>query len=464
VFIDRDLVVVNKPTMMLTFDQHRLENDTLEFRVRGTIQRLRKGRASEPVYPIYSVDERASGLVMFARSPEMQKVMQEQWSQGLMRRTVCAVVAGAPETQKVETLLVHDRGDGYRGSLPSTVRKAPNAQKAITDVRMLQDEEKFSCVWCRALSNRPHQVRIHLSELESPILGDYVYQKAAENNGVEPFWRKLPKVHRMMLHVTDLRFRHPRSEMMVQVRGGLPKDFKRVLKELGLDEVTLPQPESLPNSELKAMRRREEEERRAAERAAEEERRNRVLPPWLARKRGYVAQERPQQEESSDSSQASSQKGRSGGTQPSRSNSNDSRPNNRSRNHSGGGRGRNNSGGGRSGGASQDRGRQNNRSQNNDSNGGRSGGSNHSSRSGGGHSSGSHSGGGRGRNNSGGGGRSGGNNGGRSGGGRSGGGRSGGGYSSGGRSGGGRSGGGQQRQGSGGRNNSSRSGGSRRKK
>ncbi|MBK06204.1 MAG: hypothetical protein CL920_10005 [Deltaproteobacteria bacterium] len=230
-YIDKDVVLVNKPAGMLTVSYAEIEDlDTLEILLRGTIQRIRKGRFKDPLHLVHRLDKLSSGVLIFARTKEAFKHLKEQFADHSIGREYRAVVVGHPENGTVRSWLVEDRGDGYKGSVPKKDAKKKYAKEAITHIEVLEQFTHASLLSCRLETGRTHQIRIHLSEMGHPLIGDQVYLKACARRG--RIYEELPDFDRVALHARSLTFIHPTTGKEMSFNAPIPRDIKQLLKDL----------------------------------------------------------------------------------------------------------------------------------------------------------------------------------------------------------------------------------------
>ncbi len=230
IYVDRHVVVVNKPSGISTVPFYDDEIETLDILTRGTLQRIRKGKFQDPLYVVHRLDKSTSGLVIFARSKKALQGLQKQFYDHSILREYYAIVAGVPKESKIVSWLVEDRGDQYRGSLPKEEALKRGGKKAITHVKVLESFGETSLISCTLETGRTHQIRIQLSELGHPLVGDSVYLKAAALKGLE--FPELPPFSRIALHAKNLSFTHPITHQQLSLSSELPKTMKKLLKNL----------------------------------------------------------------------------------------------------------------------------------------------------------------------------------------------------------------------------------------
>lgn len=237
VHLDSEIVVVRKPAGILTVPFEREDRDTLLALARVAVRRMAsaKGVAGNPTLrTVQRLDKDTSGLVVFARSVNAQRHLQEQLAAHTVVRSYLAIAHGEVRDGVHESLFVPDRGDGLRGSWGKFRRERgappPTAKEAVTRVRVVERLRGATLAECELETGRQHQIRIHLAEAGHPLVGETVYIRDYLRDKRGPL---LP-APRPMLHAAVLGFLHPRSEKPMRFEDPLPDDFLDVLETLRL--------------------------------------------------------------------------------------------------------------------------------------------------------------------------------------------------------------------------------------
>src|SRR5262249_19568055 len=146
---------------------------------RGKKSGLQKGRTLRPrqgpprrLRAVHRIDRETSGLMVFARTVDAERLLATQFRAHSLHRVYLAVALGDVRDQTFESYLVPDRGDGRRGSTNN--RKL--GKRAVTHVKPVERLNGHTVVECRLETGRTHQIRIHLSEAGHPLCGDKVYR------------------------------------------------------------------------------------------------------------------------------------------------------------------------------------------------------------------------------------------------------------------------------------------------
>ncbi|TMH82286.1 MAG: RluA family pseudouridine synthase [Betaproteobacteria bacterium] len=229
-FFDRDVVVVDKPAGLLSVAYEPGDKDTLADCTRALLRRM-GGRRFEPrVGVVHRLDKDTSGLMVFARTLDAKRILEIQFRAHDIERVYHAIAHGAVAAERVETHLVTDRGDGIRGSWGHFRRPRggipPEAKRSVTHVRPIAALEGATLIECRLETGRQHQIRIHLSELGHPLVGERVYIRDYAGPKIES--------PRPMLHARVLGFVHPRTGQRMSFEREAPEDFRAMIESLRL--------------------------------------------------------------------------------------------------------------------------------------------------------------------------------------------------------------------------------------
>jgi 23S rRNA pseudouridine1911/1915/1917 synthase len=227
-FLDRDVVVVDKPAGMLSIAYEPGDKDTLVDCTRILLRRM-GGRGFEPrLGVVHRLDKETSGLMVFARTLDAKRILALQFRAHDIERVYHAIAHGDVTAKRVETHLVTDRGDGIRGSYGHFRRPKggipPEAKRSVTHVRPIAPLAGATLVECRLETGRQHQIRIHLSELGHPLVGERVYIRDYAGPKIESA--------RPMLHARVLGFVHPRTGQRISFEREAPDDFRAMIESL----------------------------------------------------------------------------------------------------------------------------------------------------------------------------------------------------------------------------------------
>ncbi len=226
VYSDRDVVVVDKPPGVLSVADEEGNKETLVEFTRKLLRRA--GERDVSLGVVHRLDRDTSGLMAFTRTAEAKRKLAAQFRVHDIDRIYHAIAHGAVNEEHIESDLLLDRGDGLRGSHGHYRRaKGPppsDARHAITFVRPLAQLNGATLVECRLETGRQHQIRIHLSELGHPVVGEKVYIRDYKGPPID--------APRTMLHARTLGFAHPRTGKRLSFEREPPDDFKELVRRL----------------------------------------------------------------------------------------------------------------------------------------------------------------------------------------------------------------------------------------
>jgi 23S rRNA pseudouridine1911/1915/1917 synthase len=211
---DKDILLIEKPPGLLTVA-------TLHERARTAHAILRsyvKDRDSrQKLFVVHRLDKFASGVLVFAKSESVQFRLKEIFSRHEIRRKYWAVVEGNVKQEQgtIRSHLAQNRA----GRMHST-GDSRSGKEAITYFRILRRLPQLTALEITLETGRKNQIRVHLSELGHPIVGDRAYGS------------RLNPMGRMGLHAFLLAFRHPTSGTEVEVRTEVPQEFSRYLPRI----------------------------------------------------------------------------------------------------------------------------------------------------------------------------------------------------------------------------------------
>jgi 23S rRNA pseudouridine1911/1915/1917 synthase len=252
-FEDEHCVVVNKPTGVVVHagagdpaeeslvawavESGRLKSQDLIHFDSAVLEEARPG-------VVHRLDKGSSGALILAKNPQAHQALSEQFADRSAGRYYWAIIGGELHTLKTERpyalkklLLMNPApvalkfSEDGRVSLASFLERDPSSRtrfrvsdgagkRAVTHLWQLSHSEMATLVECKLDTGRTHQIRVHLSFLGYPILGDAVYGGAMS--------------YRCWLHAHTLEFRHPASHKIVRVQAPLSAADEQFVSALGL--------------------------------------------------------------------------------------------------------------------------------------------------------------------------------------------------------------------------------------
>lgn len=221
-FEDDYLVAVNKPAGLFVHPTN------LDAQAGLSVMQLLRDSIGAYVYPVHRLDRKTTGVLLFAKSREIQSVMNKLFLDKSVEKNYLAIVRGYTED---------------RGTIDYPLKNDKSkVQDAITHFRTLQRVEiplpsgkfptsRYSVVSLTPVTGRMHQLRKHMAHIFHPILGDRPYGCNKQNRLLlEKF-----ELKDLMLHASELNFHHPISGHQVQINAQLLPEFIRILQLLQFD-------------------------------------------------------------------------------------------------------------------------------------------------------------------------------------------------------------------------------------
>ena len=208
---DPHLIAVEKPAGLLSISTETEKADTFYRAVNRYVELRSRGR--ERIFIVHRLDREASGVMLFAKTEEVKRRLQKNWHH--CEKRYSALVEGHP-AEKEGTIKSWLREDSFHNV--SSCDGGPHAKYAVTHYRQVKAGARYTLLDIRLETGRKHQIRVHLSELGSPVAGDKKY--GAKTN---PF-------RRLALHAYSLTFVHPVSRERITVVSPAPKAFEGLEK------------------------------------------------------------------------------------------------------------------------------------------------------------------------------------------------------------------------------------------
>ncbi len=198
IYEDDDVIVFNKPAGMLTVSKG-------EFNPEPTLEQFGE--------IVHRLDRDTSGVIILAKNVKAKSFLQKQFQERKAHKTYYAVTVGHPKVDHAIINIPLTRNL----KKPTTFMVANLGREAITEYRVIDQNEKYSLIELKPQTGRTHQLRIHLAYIGAPILGDPVYNP------------KSPKADRMYLHASILEITVPNGKRLT-FTANLPEEFRNVVR------------------------------------------------------------------------------------------------------------------------------------------------------------------------------------------------------------------------------------------
>ena len=219
IYEDEDIIVVNKPKGMVVHPANGNPDGTLVNALMSICKDSLSGIGGE-IRPgiVHRIDKDTSGLLIVAKNDKAHLCLSEQIKNREITKNYVALVRGVIKENDATIDMPIGRSTKDRKKM--AVRK--DGKKAVTHFKVLQRFNGYTYLDIKIDTGRTHQIRVHLSEIGYPIVGDTVY-----SNGKNPFG-----VEGQMLHAKSLDFKHPITKEQMHLEAPLPEYFENVLKNL----------------------------------------------------------------------------------------------------------------------------------------------------------------------------------------------------------------------------------------
>lgn len=219
---DDDLIAVHKPTGIFVH-RSNLDPSAKIFMV----QEVRNLIGSR-VYPVHRLDRKTSGLLLMAKSQQVQAIMNKKFKDRHVIKKYLAIVRGYTADQfRIDYPIMSDKG-----KMQDAVTFCTTLQKVEIPISSGKFEtSRYSLVEAHPLTGRMHQIRRHLSHIFHPIIGDRPHGCNKQNR----FFLQNFELNDMMLHAATLEFDHPISSKEIKINAPVQDEFLRMFKTLGFD-------------------------------------------------------------------------------------------------------------------------------------------------------------------------------------------------------------------------------------
>ncbi len=211
VYEDKQIIVINKPSHVLTISTDNEKEKTLFHKV---IMYEKRKNKNNKVFIVHRLDKDTSGLIVFAKDEQTKYKLQNDWERN-SKRGYIAVVHGKTKDKDVlqsylmetKTLMVYSTNDKKNGKL------------AITEYQKLKENNRLTLLKIKIKTGRKNQIRVQLNDNGNPIVGDKKYGNI-----------KFDPLRRLCLHANYLEFNHPKTNEKMFFELDIPKEFLEIVK------------------------------------------------------------------------------------------------------------------------------------------------------------------------------------------------------------------------------------------
>ena len=207
VYEDQELIIINKPSGLLTIATDKEKRKTAYAILSNYV------KAENPdnkIFIIHRLDRETSGLLMFAKNEKIKQQIQETWTTTIDQRTYVGVVEGEVKQQEGTVVSWLNESKAF---IVYSSQNSQHGQRAVTHYKLLQANKDFSLLQINLETGRKHQIRVHMQDINHPIIGDSKY--GSTHN----------PIRRMGLHAQVLAFTHPKTGETCRFETEVPKKF-----------------------------------------------------------------------------------------------------------------------------------------------------------------------------------------------------------------------------------------------
>ena len=209
IYEDKDIIVINKPSKILTIKDNQGYKDSLYEQVSLYLYRKNK---NNKVFIVHRLDKDTSGLIVFAKNKLTKNFLQENWDKLTVRKYNAICVNNFQKNfgsiksylKETKTLLVYST-------------KNNEGKYAHTDYHVINKNTQYALVDIDIKTGRKNQIRVHLNDINCPIMGDKKYGK----NNKAPY---------LMLNANYLKFIHPKTKEIMEFTIKNPSYFDKYIK------------------------------------------------------------------------------------------------------------------------------------------------------------------------------------------------------------------------------------------
>ena len=210
-FEDEHLIVVNKPTNLLTIATEKEKEKTLYHIIREYLVGKDK---NNKVFIVHRLDKDTSGIVIFSKDIKTKNILQENWNEFVKLREYTGIVHGVLEKKE-------DKIINYLKETKTNlvyVSKKNDGKEAITNYKVIKENKLYSTVKIEIETGRKNQIRVALSSIKHPLVGDKKY--GLKDNET-----------RLYLHANRLKIYIPYLKKEVLFETSIPKEFKVLMNK-----------------------------------------------------------------------------------------------------------------------------------------------------------------------------------------------------------------------------------------
>ncbi len=214
VYEDEYLIAVEKASGILSIATDKEREKTAYNIVKNYVK---SRNPLEKLFIVHRLDRETSGVMIFAKTEEMQQILQTNWQKMVLERTYVAVVEGKVEKNS-DTIISYLKENSTFVTFSSD-KEIEGSKKAVTHYTVLKRSKGFSLVEANIETGRKNQIRVHMQSLGHSVVGDKKYGATTNPLG------------RLGLHAKSIIFKHPKTGKILSFQTGIPAKFSGMFKK-----------------------------------------------------------------------------------------------------------------------------------------------------------------------------------------------------------------------------------------
>ena len=207
-FEDNNIIVVNKPSGLLTIATEKEKEKTLYHIVREYL--ISKNRNNK-VFIVHRLDKETSGIVVLAKNEKIKNKLQENWNEYVSLREYTGVIYGKLKDKKGRIV------QNLKENKANLVYVSKEGKEAITNYEVLKENNDYSLVKIIIETGRKNQIRVAFNSLNHPLVGDKKYNPKDKN------------CKRLYLHANRLKMYYPELNKEILFETTIPSEFKKIM-------------------------------------------------------------------------------------------------------------------------------------------------------------------------------------------------------------------------------------------
>ena len=213
VYEDEYLIAVEKASGILSIATNKEREKTAYNMVKNYVK---SRNPLEKLFIVHRLDRETSGVMIFAKTEEIQQILQTNWQDIVLERAYVAVVEGKVEKNS-DTIVSYLKENSVFVTF-SSEKEIEGSKKAITHYTVLKRSKGFSLVEAKIETGRKNQIRVHMQSLGHSVVGDKKYGATTNPLG------------RLGLHAKSIIFKHPKTGKILSFQTGIPIKFSGMFK------------------------------------------------------------------------------------------------------------------------------------------------------------------------------------------------------------------------------------------